>query len=612
MSKDSMADDDTSSNDFDDGGDSCEAKTQPAETAASTLDDLVERLVGREQQWSRAVVAGLRDAGYDSFDIGAVARRSRVSKPDLMRSLLGTTAEVFRAGLDGFASTDPDSLSAADIGVLPRFERSSWVPPRRVNAGDGNIRLAASMAWSAIVEANDPAQFFNLGGTAVWVKASPLAQAEAEEVTLTRMFHLLGKTIDWYKLVRGHEQDARPPKPVAEFMVADPHPPLPPLTRIVRTPVFDSGGTIVDTPGYHAGSGMFYAPRNLRVPPVLKRPTRREVARATSLLLSEILGDFPFVSDADRTNTVALVLLPFIRDLIDGPTPLHLVTKPTPGSGGSMLVEAALIPALGNLDMSGLPTGEAEVQRRITAALMSSPAAIVFDNLATKDILDSGQLSLAITSTGWSDRQMRTSKLLTLPVKCAWVATGNHVKVSDEIARRSVVIRLDPGCDNPSERTGFRHPNLLRWVKQHRPELIWAALTLVQAWVTEGMPAGGLTMGKFESWAEVTSGICEVVGLPDLHANWREWHEGQPSDVPLLQKVWAVWRSQFGDQKVKATNLLPIIGRLLDLDHADHHSAVTELGKRLGGWNGRIIDGYELVGAPASGSMSWRLVPRPS
>src|SRR5205823_3116704 len=172
-------------------------------------------------------------------------------------------------------------------------------------------------------------------------------------------------------IVKGEQRDSRPPKPVAEHMVAEPHPPLPRLSRVVRTPVFDVDGRIVDTLGYHEGSGLFYAPRRLWVPPVLKCPTRREIARAKSLLVDELLGDFPFVSDADRTNTVALGLLPFIRDLIDGPTPVHLVTKPTAGSGGSLLLEAVLMAALGKeVPMSGLPTNEAEVQRRITAALM--------------------------------------------------------------------------------------------------------------------------------------------------------------------------------------------------------------------------------------------------
>lgn len=125
---------------------------------------------------------------------------------------------------------------------------------------------------------------------------------------------------------------------------------------------------------------------------------------------------------------------------------------------------------------------------------------------------------------------------------------------------------LDPECENPFDLTGWRHPKLLQWAKQHRPDLIWAALTLVQAWIAEGMPPDTLTLGNFESWAEVMSSICNVVGLDGLHANWREWHEGQPSDLPVLRKVWATWRSEFGDQKVKAAELLPVIGPIIDLD----------------------------------------------
>lgn len=572
-----------------------------------SLSEIVAQHLDETTDWSRALVERLRDAGYHPFDIGTAARFHEVTKVDLVRSFFGTTSEEMITAREGFDAFDPAAMQASDVGVLPVFPR---LRPR-VYGADDDIRSTANDAWESIGDANKPPQFFDLGGQAVWVKASAYAQADVEELTVPRMLHLLGEVVDWYKIVWEKARDMRPPKAVAEHLVATPHPRLPRLRRIVRCPVFDADGHLVLRPGYHEDSGLFYAPRNLRIPPVLSHPTQREIAHAKSLFVDELFGEFDFVSDADQTNAVALLLLPFIRDLIDGPTPLHVVTKPTPGSGGSLLVEAAFLPALGKeVPMSTLPTDEPEVQRRITAALKTSPTAIVFDNLNTKGTLDSGQVAAAITMTEWQDREIRTSKLLTLPVTNAWVATGNQVKVSDEIARRTVVIRLDPGCDNPFERTGWRHPNLLQWAKRHRPELIWAALTLVQAWVAEGKPSGGLTFGKFESWAETMSGICEVVDLRDLHANWREWREGQPSDVPVLRKVWAAWRAEFADQKIKAAKLLPVIGSIIDLNTHDEHSAVTELGTRLASWKGRVIDGYELVGNPASGSMSWRLVPR--
>ena len=37
------------------------------------------------------------------------------------------------------------------------------------------------------------------------------------------------------------------------------------------------------------------------------------------------------------------MLLPFVRELIDGPTPLHLIEKPTPGTGGTLLATVAAL-----------------------------------------------------------------------------------------------------------------------------------------------------------------------------------------------------------------------------------------------------------------------------
>jgi hypothetical protein len=555
--------------------------------------------------WSREVTQRLLGRGYSPSDVGTLAFAHGASALEALRSFIDAPGEVRCEGIQGFESARKAAEVGTDVGVLPR---SPGVRPQIIVTE--NVVVDASRAWRAVTDANSPEQFFSLGGTATWVRTDGHDDADAEPITHGRMRWLMGVTADYGRVTRQGWKACNPPHGLVTHLVAEPHPPLPRLRRLVRCPVFDHSGRLVATPGYHAETELFYAPGGLQVPPVLVCPTPREIARAKAWL-EDLFGGFAFVADADRTNLVTLMLLPFVRDLIDGPTPLYVLTKPMPGSGGTLLVEAAFMAAVGKpVPMSTLPSSEQEVQRRITADLMTSPAAIVFDNIPVGTRLDSAHVASAITSTEWQDRQIRTSTLLTLPVTNTWVATGNHVKVSDEIARRSVPVRLDTHCDNPYERTGFRHPKLLAWAKQHRPELMWAALTLVQAWVAEGMPDGGLTVGKFERWAEVTSGICEVVGLPDLRANWGEWHEQRPSELPRMRKVFAAWRAVFGDKRVKAKALLPVIGEHFDLDVRDQRSASVELGKRLATWKGRVVDGCELTGREVSGSMSWRLVQR--
>jgi putative DNA primase/helicase len=71
-----------------------------------------------------------------------------------------------------------------------------------------------------------------------------------------------------------------------------------------------------------------------------RAPSPAEIAAARQLICEDLLGDFPFTGDAERAHVVALLLLGFLRGMIDGPTPLHLIEKPTPGTGATLMVDA--------------------------------------------------------------------------------------------------------------------------------------------------------------------------------------------------------------------------------------------------------------------------------
>ena len=187
--------------------------------------------------------------------------------------------------------------------------------------------------------------------------------------------------------------------------------------------------------GITPNSGLFIATNGLKVPRVRHVPRLCDVERAKGLLLDDLLGDFVFEDVSDKVAAVALTLLPFVRDLIRGPTPLHAITKPRPGIGGTLLAEVLCYPALGRDPvMQPIPDNDAEIQRRVTAALLSSPTVIVFDNLPRDKTLNSPYIASVVTSMTWGDRKIGTSEAVKLPVTNAWVATGNDICVSDEIA----------------------------------------------------------------------------------------------------------------------------------------------------------------------------------
>jgi hypothetical protein len=236
-----------------------------------------------------------------------------------------------------------------------------------------------------------------------------------------------------------------------------------------------------------------------------------EIDAVAHLLLNELLGDFCFVGPAERAHALALLLLPFVRELIPGPTPLHLDESPTPGTGKTLLAEVVLWPSLGR----PVPTmtegrDEDEWRKRITAKLLAGTNVVFLDNLRRR--LDSAAVSSAITAPAWEDRILGRSETQSVPVRCAWVASGNNPALSLEMTRRTVRIRLDAQTEEPWRRSGFRHADLRSWVKAHRGELIAAALTLGQAWLDADRPPGKTVLGMFEDWSRVLGGVLSVAG----------------------------------------------------------------------------------------------------
>ena len=85
-------------------------------------------------------------------------------------------------------------------------------------------------------------------------------------------------------------------------------PKLPPLDGIATTPYLDTAGNLVAKDGYHPGTRRILRAGKLSMPGVPDTPTAVEVTHAAELLTTEWLGDFPFDTEADKANAVAVLL----------------------------------------------------------------------------------------------------------------------------------------------------------------------------------------------------------------------------------------------------------------------------------------------------------------
>lgn len=441
-------------------------------------------------------------------------------------------ASALRTG--GFAEVSV-AVAAGSAGRRPVINVAARAP-----------RDIADYAWELLGAANEPPRLFVSGGP-VRVDLDDHERPLVQPLTVDRVIYELSYVADWIRPTKSGDRPVGPPHDVAKQMLATPSMPLPVLERVVEAPVFARDGSLQTDPGYHAASRTLYVPApGFCIPSVSDRPTTGELQRAKREI-DELLHDFPFADAASRAHAVALLLLPFVRDQIDSPTPLHLFDKPVPGSGATLLAQVLLIPALGHTPALGTEANtDEEWRKRITSALSESPTAVVLDNLTGE--LRSPALMAAITSPVWEDRILGRNEIGRFAVRCAWVATANNLTLKRDLVRRTIYCRLDPKTDRPEARTGFRH-ELPSYAFERRAELVWAALTIVRAWQAAGAPAGSAPpLGTFEAWTRVIGGLLDILEIPgfltDRDALRADADAEQEPELWLLEEWWAHWNTK--------------------------------------------------------------------
>ncbi len=469
---------------------------------------------------------------------------------------------------DFFASADGGSVAPPPGGTRPpSFEPPSPFDPEgkiAIDVSCEHLPTLNSLCWEAIKQQNDPPVMFLHGTQIVRVSRHPETQkAWLQEVTADILRHELSRWAHWHK---DKMKLVKPPIEIIKDVLATKDMPLPVLRRVVSVPVFGQSGKLQTEPGYSKESGLLFMPdRNftsLPVPDVIKP---EDVDAANKLLCEEVLVDFPFSSTADRDNALGLFLLPFARDMIDGPTPCHLIEAPMPSSGKTLLGELLTYPSVqDDIGLITAPTKEEEWAKQITTVLMNAKPVVMIDNLTST--LNSGSLAAAWTARIWDNRILGGHESANVPIKCVWIMTANNAALSTELATRIVRIRIAPQTDRPEERTEFKHFEPRVWVADHRAELVQAAHVMIQWWLQNGSPPPkSKPLSRYPTWSKVIGGILETCGYTQFLANYRDF-QGR-SDVGRMARstfcvTWYEWSQmpEFaeGRKRVTATELLPI------------------------------------------------------
>lgn len=458
-------------------------------------------------------------------------------------------------------------------------------------------------AWRVLAQANKPPHLFIVDdGMIVRVSRAHDGRLSQSPVSADGLWCDLIDAAAWTTIdAKGNPKPAKLPLQYARAMLAKPDlSALPLLDRIAYTPYFNKGGKLVFASGYNPDSRILLdTDLKINMP---DRITSDDEDWAFKLI-DELICDFPF-DDADdkqtnKAHAVGAMILPFVRQMIDGPTPLHMFMSSTAGTGKSLLAQIVSIVTTGQTAAvttieSGRKSGDEEIRKKITSSLSSGKPILFWDNLQA---LYSNALAAALTDIQWTDRRLGKTEEVSFQNAALWLATSNNPSMSKDIARRICPIVLDANVERPAERSGFKHDPIRKWATTHRADLVRACLIMIETWLQMDRPAPSNIVGSYEDWSRVVGGILRVFYGDCFMLNQNEIQTTSSGiDDSMWGELFAAWYDKTGDKRLRPLDLLddddlrPLIVGII----GDKGSLTRKLAHALRKQSKRVIGGYKL------------------
>ena len=498
-------------------------------------------------------------------------------------------------GGKGKASGDVD-----DAGSIPAGEPEDYddrLPEIWITGVQ--LRKILKDSWAALHLANKGPRVFRRADYLLRI-VKDSEGLKLKDMGEAEVYGELMRCADWWRRNKdGDDIAARPVKDVARDMSINPSDELPELEEIAGSPLFNHEGTLITTPGYHADSKLWLHMRgNFTIPPVPVRPSSQHVDDAKTMILDDLMVDFPFSSASDQTHAVAALLLPFVRRMVQGPTPIHVIEAPIAGTGKTLLASILHMISQGReAEPTTLPRDPTELDKKITSMLMRAQPVILFDNVDIN--VKMGELAAAITATRWQARELGFSRMVDLPNRATWFMTANNPNFSIDLVRRCLRIRMEPDRDRPWERSSFKHDPIGPWVEKNRADLVWSCLVLIRRWIADGKPSSTKSLGSFESWANVIGGILQHNGFAMFLDSQEEMYEQADNESAEWRAFTMAWWNEHKSMPVTAKQLV-YLSTSNDLMSAvigdkSERSQILRIAKAVAKKKGRIFDGYKII-----------------
>jgi hypothetical protein len=237
------------------------------------------------------------------------------------------------------------------------------------------------------------------------------------------------------------------------------------------------------------------------------KPTMDDAINAVTQIL-DLYDDFPWQDRSHRLLAVACTMTAALRRSIDGPAPLFLINANNKGVGKTKLLSAVIASVYGHSPiLSATPERSEELNKMLSSILLSDDDYLILDNV--RGGIGDAQFDAFITSDSKKDRILGKTQMFSAKQRVFLGATGNNASLRADTDRRTIVTRLVSDMENPSERKGFRHHNLVGTAEERVTETWCAVLTILRAFhcnttaqERSAISREARNFGSFELWLD--------------------------------------------------------------------------------------------------------------
>lgn len=371
------------------------------------------------------------------------------------------------------------------------------------------------------------------------------------------------------------EVHANPPHWIAEDILSGQNlSAMPTLKLIVSHPIY-AAGDILDFKGFNRESG-YYRPESAFVEPIY--PDTSEQALE---VLKDLFCDFPFESDADYENALAVPLTMILRPNFPPAelVPLCAINAASPGTGKSALAKALFSPLLPTeAAVTPLSNDKEEIRKAVFTKLREGKNYVIFDNLDQNKNLDSGLIASVISEPYHTDRLLGGNSSGTFQNHLVPLYTGNNIQASPELVDRGFLVSLISPAQRSAERD-FKHKELFAYARQQRPQTLGALLFMIQKWKAEGEPMSE-HRHRMSYWAKCIGGVLTVNGLGEAFlSNMKQFRRETDSESPQWARAFAAIYEKFSDKPWAVKDVFTILS--YEKSYYSGRSHVHEKGENL-------------------------------